>query len=40
MESFNNETSLRTKRCQFAVTEEEVQERRQREEEEDGNSSN
>ena len=37
VETLDEETVLRTRRCQFAVTEDEVQERRQREEEEDGN---
>ncbi len=36
IESRNEETVLRTKRCLFAVTEDEENERRQREEEEDG----
>jgi hypothetical protein len=38
VETSNEETVLRTKRCLFAVTEEEVLERRQREAEEDGES--
>ena len=36
METQNEESVLRTKRCLFAVTEEEEQERRLREAEEDG----
>ena len=36
METQNEDSVLRTKRCLFAVTEEEEQERRQREAEEDG----
>ena len=38
VETLNEDSVLRTKRCLFAVTEEEEQERRQKEAEEDGNA--